>query len=184
MALPWLRHALAARSPSDGERWRWCLAREGEGDASRKADAEWRFANFLMRQFDVQTMRQWGITLPGAGEGNGSDVNESGPFALPGLGEDETIARLATGIKRFKLPDEFNWIAILKRLVDGPNKRFVSYLAVGRDADPWVAQFVYELFASTPAAGRYCAGLTLRRSSTASKVSFAVGASRLSPEAA
>ncbi|ORA34010.1 alpha/beta fold hydrolase [Mycobacterium aquaticum] len=40
------------------------------------------------------------------------------------------------------------------RLADGPNKRFVSYLAVGRDADPWVAQFVYELFASTPAAGR------------------------------
>ena len=42
----------------------------------------------------------------------------------------------------------------IPRLVDGANKRFVCYLAVGRDADPWVAQFVYELFASTPAAGR------------------------------
>jgi pimeloyl-ACP methyl ester carboxylesterase len=40
------------------------------------------------------------------------------------------------------------------RLADGPNKLFVSYLAVGRDADPWVAQFVYDLFTSTPAAGR------------------------------
>ncbi|WP_018601266.1 alpha/beta fold hydrolase [Mycobacterium sp. 155] len=42
----------------------------------------------------------------------------------------------------------------IPRLVDVANKRFVCYLAVGRDADPWVAQFVYELFASTPAAGR------------------------------
>ncbi len=39
-------------------------------------------------------------------------------LALPGLGEDETIARLATGIKRFKVPDEFNWIRIFQRLVN------------------------------------------------------------------
>lgn len=40
------------------------------------------------------------------------------------------------------------------RLASGPNRRFVSHLAVGRDADPWVADFVYQLFASTPPAGR------------------------------
>ncbi|MGV0741732.1 alpha/beta fold hydrolase [Mycolicibacterium sp. XJ870] len=40
------------------------------------------------------------------------------------------------------------------RLADRSNKRFVAHLAVGRDADPWVAEFVHQLFASTPPAGR------------------------------
>ncbi|AMV17976.1 alpha-2-macroglobulin family protein [Planctomyces sp. SH-PL14] len=99
---------------SDGERWRWALAQEGKRGARQQADVDWRFANFLMQQFDVQTMRQWGVVLPGGNDGK----DEIGPFALPGLGEDETIARLATGIKRFKVPDEFNWIRIFKRLVN------------------------------------------------------------------
>lgn len=34
------------------------------------------------------------------------------------------------------------------------SRRFVSTLAVGRDADPAIADFVFELFASTPPAGR------------------------------
>ena len=34
--------------------------------------------------------------------------------------EDETIARLATGIKRFKLPDEFNYIKIYQQVADEP----------------------------------------------------------------
>lgn len=40
------------------------------------------------------------------------------------------------------------------KLADAANKRFVAQLAVGRDADPWVADFVYRLFATTPPAGR------------------------------
>ncbi|MHC9293250.1 alpha/beta fold hydrolase [Mycobacterium sp. LTG2003] len=40
------------------------------------------------------------------------------------------------------------------KMAEGPNKRFVAQLAVGRDAEPWVADFVYQLFASTPPAGR------------------------------
>jgi pimeloyl-ACP methyl ester carboxylesterase len=35
-----------------------------------------------------------------------------------------------------------------------PSRRFVAALAVGRDAAPDIAQFVYELYASTPPAGR------------------------------
>jgi pimeloyl-ACP methyl ester carboxylesterase len=44
--------------------------------------------------------------------------------------------------------------APLLRAVDRPSRRFVSTMAVGRDADPAVADFVYELFTSTPPAGR------------------------------
>ncbi|WP_199253689.1 alpha/beta fold hydrolase [Mycolicibacterium mengxianglii] len=35
-----------------------------------------------------------------------------------------------------------------------PSRRVVAALAVGRDADPAVAQLVYDLYATTPAAGR------------------------------
>jgi pimeloyl-ACP methyl ester carboxylesterase len=42
----------------------------------------------------------------------------------------------------------------LLRVVDRPSRRFVSTIAVGRDADPAVAEFIYELFTSTPPAGR------------------------------
>ena len=44
--------------------------------------------------------------------------------------------------------------APLLRAVDRPSRRFVSTIAVGRDADPAIAEFIYELFTSTPPAGR------------------------------
>ncbi|MGK2880911.1 MAG: alpha/beta fold hydrolase [Mycobacterium sp.] len=40
------------------------------------------------------------------------------------------------------------------RVAEKPSRRFVQQLAVGRDADPAVADLVYELFASTPRVGR------------------------------
>jgi pimeloyl-ACP methyl ester carboxylesterase len=51
---------------------------------------------------------------------------------------------------------------LLKRLGAAPlvpgslqqSRRFVAALAVGRDADPAIADFVFELFAATPPAGR------------------------------
>ena len=44
--------------------------------------------------------------------------------------------------------------APLLRAVDRPSRRFVSTIAVGRDADPAIAEFIYELFIHTPPAGR------------------------------
>jgi pimeloyl-ACP methyl ester carboxylesterase len=44
--------------------------------------------------------------------------------------------------------------APLVRAADRPSRRFVSTLAVGRDADPAIADFVFELFNGTPPAGR------------------------------
>jgi pimeloyl-ACP methyl ester carboxylesterase len=51
---------------------------------------------------------------------------------------------------------------VLKRLGSAPlvpgsiqqSRRFVAALAVGRDADPAIADFVFDLFAETPPAGR------------------------------
>ncbi len=44
--------------------------------------------------------------------------------------------------------------APIVRAVDRPGRLFISALAVGRDADPAISKFVYDLFISTPAAGR------------------------------
>jgi len=52
---------------------------------------------------------------------NGKITNEkSGPWALNTLAEDETIARLANGIRRFKLPEEFDFIRIYQQIADEP----------------------------------------------------------------
>jgi uncharacterized protein YfaS (alpha-2-macroglobulin family) len=97
---------------SDGERWRWLLAQAVEFDPSRQNEVEMLFANFLWSQFGVQTMAAQGMPFrPDDGR-----KDQSGPYALHTLGDDETIARLATGIQRFKLPDEFNWIKIFQRI--------------------------------------------------------------------
>jgi pimeloyl-ACP methyl ester carboxylesterase len=44
--------------------------------------------------------------------------------------------------------------APLLRAVDRPSRRFVSTIAVGRDADPAIVDFIFELFNQTPPAGR------------------------------
>ena len=103
---------------SDGERWRWALLMVQESQASRANEVRWMFAQFLHSQFGVQTMAQYGMLLGRRGDDSDTEKDESGTYALHTLGEDETIARLATGIKRFKLPDEFNFVKIIRELVE------------------------------------------------------------------
>src|SRR5205807_1796744 len=71
------------------------------------------FANALREQFGVQTMAYLG--LPFHSDENRQD-EKTGTYALPTLSDGETTAWLATGVKRFKLPDEFNWIKIYQRV--------------------------------------------------------------------
>ncbi len=100
-------------SASDGERWRWLLEQAAKVDPGRANEADMAFANFLRSQFDVQTMASYGF-----GRNADQSDEKTGTFAMHTLGDDETIARLASGIKRFKLPDEFNWIKIYHRVAD------------------------------------------------------------------
>ncbi len=93
---------------NDGERWRWLLA-EAKKFGYRKADLE--LAGFLFSQFGVQTMAYL------AYRGDFS-IPKTGPYSVHLLTDDETITRLATGIKRFKLPAEFNYIKIYKSLAE------------------------------------------------------------------
>ena len=44
------------------------------------------------------------------------EEDESGTYAVHTLNDEETIAKLAAGVRRFNLPDEHNYIKIFKRL--------------------------------------------------------------------
>jgi hypothetical protein len=97
---------------NDGERWRWMLAQAVEFDAGRAGEVDMILANFCRSQFGVQTMAAVGYRFPT----DEDRPRKTGTFALHTLKDDETIARLATGVKRFKVPDEFNWIKICERV--------------------------------------------------------------------
>ncbi|HEX3313697.1 MAG TPA: MG2 domain-containing protein, partial [Gemmataceae bacterium] len=99
-----------ADAPNDGERWRWNLQEAAELQPHRLGEVEMIFGNFLWNQFGVQTMT-YGFF------GEGAD-DKTGTFALATLKDTETIARLATGIKRFKMPDEQNPLVVFKRVAD------------------------------------------------------------------
>ena len=114
------------QSENDGQRWRWCLQQAVEFDAQRTNEVRMKFADFLQQQFGVQTMAEFGWRF-GRMASDDSKEDTSGTYALNTLGEDETIARLATGVKRFKLPDEFNYIKIYQQVADDPK--------TGRGAD-------------------------------------------------
>ena len=99
---------------TDGERWRWALKKLGDHDAR---EGEWTLANFVFNQFGVQTMRQYPWFF---GRSAHDREDQSGAYALHTLNEDETIARLSVGIRRFKLPGEFNYIRIYQHLANDP----------------------------------------------------------------
>jgi uncharacterized protein YfaS (alpha-2-macroglobulin family) len=101
---------------SDGERWRRALMMAGEVNGSLRLSVKKMFADFLQGQFGVETIAG-GPFHPAAEEDDALEAT-SGPFAVRSLKDDETIARLASGIKRFALPDEFNPIKIYREIAD------------------------------------------------------------------
>jgi alpha-2-macroglobulin len=93
------------QAKTDGERWRWLLSQAAA--LANDGRAEFTFASFLRVQFDVHTMASYG---------HDDDEAETAANSLDALHDDETMARLASGIKRFPLPEEFNFISVLKRV--------------------------------------------------------------------
>ena len=107
---------------TDGERWRWLLLQAQELNPALTNSVRKTRADFLRQQFGVQTMAYYGRYFRGNWNNDPAEdpqaEGKSGTYALHTLGEDETIAKLATGIKRFKLPDEFNFIKIYRTIAD------------------------------------------------------------------
>ena len=100
---------------TDGERWRWLLEKAATVDPNYRSRAVRRHADFLYQQFGVQTMQTYGWFFAKM-DVDAKDTPEIATYALHTLAENETMARLATGIKRFTLPDEFNFVKMYREL--------------------------------------------------------------------
>ncbi len=109
---------------TDGERWRWLLARAKEIHPPFEDEVRFAQAGFLRDQFGVQTMADYRWFFHRPAEEESPEGDTSGTYQLHTLGRDETIARLAIGIRRFSLPDEFNHITHYQALADTPNSAF------------------------------------------------------------
>ncbi len=97
----------AARN--DGERWRWLLARAEAIDPTRHAQ--------VLTDRGGLAQHQFGVKPDGM---SGDDDDNPAAKELRSLGDDETIATLATGPKRLKLADEFNPIKLFEQVASGP----------------------------------------------------------------
>ena len=117
-------HKVADRfetAASDGERWRWALRQAAEMSPARLNDARWQWGQFLLSQFGEQTMAEYGFWFDRQTQANADGKkNESGTYALHTLADSETIAKLATGIRRFDLPEEFNYISVFRQIAADP----------------------------------------------------------------
>ena len=104
---------------NDGERWRWTMDQEAQIKKDMKSDLDRRWADFLWNQFGVKSLkkyrsfRSWGMPH------NDDEENQNGIMQLHTLGDDETVCRLATGVKRMKLPEGQNFITIYRKLYEG-----------------------------------------------------------------
>ncbi|MGC4005363.1 MAG: hypothetical protein QM811_20485 [Pirellulales bacterium] len=110
---------------NDGERFRWRLTQAVEFDAGQLNHTRWIWAQFLYSQFGEQTLAQYFWALGRQGDDD-TQKDESGTFALHTLKENETIARLANGVKRFELPEDDDFLKIYFKIVDEPKTGFVD----------------------------------------------------------
>lgn len=103
-----------AAATSDGQRWRWLLADVVRQQPKLSDTIDFELANFHYGQFGVQTMNSGRRAAAGK-------PKEDGPLSVHTLSDSETIARMANGIKRFKLSGDSNFIKVYERLSEGDN---------------------------------------------------------------
>ncbi|MDA0657973.1 MAG: MG2 domain-containing protein [Planctomycetota bacterium] len=103
---------------TDGERWRWALQEAVENHAPLMMQVRYELAAFLYQQFGEQTLAHGPIhpLFRHSSDEKDTPNDESGTYALHTLQENETIARLANGIKRIRLPDEFNFLLLYQAI--------------------------------------------------------------------
>ncbi|MFT5127419.1 MAG: hypothetical protein ACI8W8_001022 [Rhodothermales bacterium] len=102
---------------NDGQRWRMMLHVARKFDPSRSAKLQLTYGQFLQNQFGVSTARG---SLRIRGPGDAGDASQFDPATLS---EKETLARLATGVKRWELPDEHNFVKIYRDIAALPLPR-------------------------------------------------------------
>ena len=111
---------------SDGERWRWALSQVAVASPAQQSDVDLQWAQFLQTQFGVRQ------EFHGVHPGPLSDGEQPvAGLTLHTLADSETLARLATGDRKLTLPEEFNHIAVINKVIarkDGRLRRAVDMM--------------------------------------------------------
>ena len=113
------------KAESDAERWRWLLkkaADNGNIDGAKRI-----YADFLYSQFSVESLREYSWYFRG---GNSEGKNTESILSLDKLTDEESLAKLAGGIKKFSLPEEHNFIRLYKELAE--KKNISAYYQLGQ----------------------------------------------------
>ena len=98
---------------NDGERWRWAISESVRLRPEKETVALGQWARFLVQNYSVGTLAGFGRWLqqdPGEAEGI---------LQVHTLKETETIAKLGSGVERFDLVEDYQYIALLRRLSTG-----------------------------------------------------------------
>jgi uncharacterized protein YfaS (alpha-2-macroglobulin family) len=114
---------------TDGERWRYLHMAAVQLDPRLESRVNYEFASFLHQQFGVQTLREYGSFFIGRRPRNEEDTRKdhSDSYEVHTLSADETIAKLAVGVRRFHLPEEFNYIRLLDSILETPDRGYANY---------------------------------------------------------
>ncbi len=107
------------QADSDGQRFRSLLALAQTLDPNLKNETSYRYANFLWQQFGVQTMASIGYQPHWGLREDDDKKDQDAPLAVHTLKENETLARLANGVKRFALAPEHNFVDQFRKLAEG-----------------------------------------------------------------
>lgn len=101
---------------SDGERWRFASQQAAAADSKRQSRLDLQWAAFLAAEFGVsQSVVGIGPVLRPLDDDKGDQSTAWEPHRLS---DDDTIARLASGIRQLTLPEEFNHIKIIKTVLE------------------------------------------------------------------
>ena len=96
---------------SDGERWRWIMKEITRINPKEGITEQLKWLQFCRDHYDVNTLASYGWW-------NQADVKErDGILQTSTLKETETIARLASGVKRFTLRKDYQFIPGLRALM-------------------------------------------------------------------
>ena len=114
---------------NDGQRLRWAIDRWSQ---TQRTSARLFWAEFLTSQFGVETLANDSLFYRvQASFSNDSKektaADKTGTYALHTLDDSEAIARLANGIQRFVLTDEWNPIHIYQGLIQDAPKETIAY---------------------------------------------------------
>jgi uncharacterized protein YfaS (alpha-2-macroglobulin family) len=103
------------RAKNDGERLLWIFQTQTKLGPEQDREARAALALLAKTWFSVQTLADYGLRFD-AGEDEGATKN--GIATLHTLKDDETVAKLATGPKRFTLPKEADFLRSFQALAD------------------------------------------------------------------